>query len=164
MTLKQPSKKKSTPRLKNRPRLPRAKNKPARKRRSNTIARHIEKLYGTVYCPALRANVAFNRKTSKRESVVHSSGDRDSTLFALNIELLLQTATIADRLDPKPGNKQQAPFCKMIILEQKIKGHGTARIVVGKYKPDYQPRISNYCHYCVTRWNIKKGPVKRRGD
>ena len=52
----------------------------------------------------------------------------------------------------------------MIVLEQKTKKHGTARIVVGKYKPDYQPRISNYYHYCVTRWNIKKGPVKRRGD
>lgn len=163
MPRKQPSRKKATPRLKNRPRLPRAKNKPSIKRRERVVARHIEQLYGTVYCPALRANVAFNRKTSKREAVTHSVGDRDSTLFALNIEQLLQTATIVDRLAPKPGNKTQAPFCKMIILEQKIKGHGIARIVIGKYKPNYQPRISNYCHYCVTRWNIKKEPVKRRG-
>ena len=108
--------------------------------------------------------MAFKRKTSRKEAMQQSSGDHDSTLFVLNIEQLLKTATIVNRQSPKPGNRQQAPFCKMIILEQKIKGHGTARIVVGKYKPDYQPRISNYCHYCVTRWNIKKGHVKRRGD
>lgn len=64
-------------------------SKHAIKRRERVVARHIENLYGTVYCPALRANVAFNRKTSKREAVTHSVGDRDSSLFALNIEQLL---------------------------------------------------------------------------
>lgn len=155
MTRKQPSKKKSSPRLRTQPRLPKAKNKPARKKRVDFITRHIESLYGTVYCPALRANVAFNRKTSKREAISHSSGDRDSTLFALNIEQLLQTASIVDRLPPKPGNKQQVPFCQMIIMEQKIKGLGTARITIGKYKPGYNLVEAPYCHYCVTRWKYK---------
>jgi len=157
MTRKQPSKKKSTPRLRTQPRLPKAKCKAAIRQREHVVARHIESLYGTIYCPALRAKVAFNRKTSKREAVTHSVGDRDSTLFTLNIEQLLQTASIVDRLPPKSGNKQQAPFCKMIILEQKIKGHGTARIVIGKYKPDVRDTIASYCHYCVTRWIIRKG-------
>lgn len=131
-------------------------SKHAIKRRERVVARHIENLYGTVYCPALRANVAFNRKTSKREAVTHSVGDRDSSLFALNIEQLLQTATLVDRLNPKPGNKQQSPFCQMIVLEQKIKKHGTARIVIGKYKPGYNLAAAPYCHYCVTRWRINK--------
>ena len=156
MTRKQPSKKKSTPRLKNRPRLPRAKNKPSIKQRKRVVARHIEQLYGTGYCPALRANVAFNSKTSRKEAKQHSSGDRDSALFALNIEQLLQTATIVDRLDPKPGNKTQTPFCQMIILEQKIKRHGTARITIGKFKTGYNLSSAPYCHYCVTRWRINK--------
>lgn len=156
MPRKQPSRKKVTPRLKNSPRLPRAKNKPAIKRRERVVARHIEQLYGTVYCPALRANVAFNSKTSRKEAKQHSSGDSDSALFALNIEQLLQTATIVDRLDPKPGNKTQSPFCQMIILEQKIKRHGTARITIGKYRPNYPDKMAPYCHYCVTRWVLYK--------
>jgi hypothetical protein len=156
MTRKQPSKKKSSPRLRTQPRLPKAKSKAAIRQREHVVARHIESLYGTIYCPALRSKVAFNRKTSKREAIAHSSGDRDSTLFVLNIEQLLQTASIVDRLPPKPGNKQQAPFSKMIILEQKIKGHGTAKIVIGRYKPNYPDKSAPYCHYCVTRWNIIK--------
>ena len=156
MTRKQPSKKKSSPRLRTQPRLPKAKSKAAIRQREHVVARHIESLYGTIYCPALRAKVAFNRKTSKREAVTHSVGDRDSSLFTLNIEQLLQTASIVDHLPPKPGNKQQAPFSKMIILEQKIKKHGTARIVIGKYQPGYNLAAAPYCHYCVTRWKINK--------
>lgn len=156
MPNKKPSEKKLTPRLKNRPKMPRSKGKPAVKRREKTVARHIEQLYGTVYCPALRANVAFNKRTSRREAKQHSAGDRDSALFALNIEQLLQTATLVDRRPAKPGNKSQSPFSEMVILEQKIKRHGTARITIGKYKPEYPDTAAPYCHYCVTRWIINK--------
>lgn len=154
--MRKPSKKKQTPRLQNRPKMPRARTKPAIKRRENVVSRHIEQLYGRVYCPALRANVAFNNRTSRREARQHSTGDRDSALFAVNIEQLLQTATLVDRKPTKPGNKTQAPFCEMMILEQKIKRHGTARITIGKYKPGYPDIVAPYCHYCVTRWNINK--------
>ena len=138
-------------------------SKHAIKRRERVVARHIENLYGTVYCPALRANVAFNRKTSRKEAMQHSSGDHDSTLFVLNIEQLLKTATIVNRQASKPGNRQQAPFSEMVILEQKIKGYGKAKIVLGKYKPDYPDKSAPYCHYCVTRWSVtKKERVKPR--
>lgn len=156
MPRRQPSRKKKTPRLQKRPKMPRAKTKPAIKRREKTVSRHIEQLYGRVYCPALRANVAFNRRTSSKEARAHSAGDRDSALFAVNIEQLLQTATVVDRLPTKPGNKSQAPFCEMVVLEQKIKRHGTAKITIGKYKPDYKDTAASYCHYCVTRWNLRK--------
>ncbi len=44
------------------------------------------------------------------EMLTHSVGYRDSTMFALNIEQLLKTASIVDRLPPKLGNKQLAPY------------------------------------------------------
>ena len=142
------------------PAPPGGRSKHAIKRCERVVARHIENLYRTVYCPALRANVAFNRKTSRKEAMQHSSGDHDSTLFVLKIEQLLKTATIVNRQSPKPGNRQQAPFSEMVILEQKIKGYGKAKIVIGKYKPDYPDKSAPYCHYCVTRWGVTK---KREG-
>ena len=50
----------------------------------------------------------------------------------------------------------QSPFCQMIVLEQKTKKHGTARIVIGKYKLGYNLAATPYCHNCVTRWRINK--------
>lgn len=127
------------------------------------IKKHVTKLYGVQYCPALNANVAFVNHPTKSEMMHHSSKNADSTLFAVNIEHLLKIATIIERKDPKPNNKSQSIFSDIFILEAKVKGavaskakgHGTAKITIGKLKEGTMAGTV-YCQYCVTRKSMKK--------
>lgn len=144
----------------NRPSVTKPRTSKAIPKRRKAVAAHVRSLYGTTYCPALGAFVAFNRKTSLREAQTHSVGDRDSTVMLLNIEDLLKIATKVDTLKPKPNIKQQRSFEDMIILSAKVYKMGTARITIGKYKPDVVADAP-YCHYCVTRWSVRKHGRKK---
>lgn len=141
--------------LKDKDHLPRSNNSRSGTIRKKKIEKHVKELHGTVFCPGLNADVAFVNHPSTKEMIHHSSKSKDSTLFALNIEKLLKKAKVVKMVDPKKGDKSQQKFYKMIILEQKVKGHGTAKIVVGKYR---RKKLfgTKYCQYCVTRKYISK--------
>lgn len=159
---KKPSKKKTGRVIpKNRPAVTKPRTRKAIPARRKAVIAHVVSLYGSVYCPALGASVAFNRKTSLREAQTHSVGDRESAVMLLNIEDLLKVATKVDNLKPKPNVKQQRSFEEMIILSAKVYRMGTARITIGKYKSDVIADAP-YCHYCVTRWSVRKhGAIKK---
>ena len=88
-------------------------------------------------------NVRF---LSINETVHHASMSYLSTLAVLQLDLILKTAhQVGKPVKPKPDNKNQADFSKILIMECQLIGIGTAKLTVGVKK---KSRMK--IQYCIT--------------
>lgn len=140
--------------VKNTPEIPHKKTKAAARIRKNIISTHIQSIYGTVYCPELDADVAFNKTVSNVETRYRASGSRKSTLLAVNIEALIPHAVKLYE-GPAKANGQQKEFCRMHVLIAAVRGVGYAKITIGEYA-DSSLSKAPYCHYCVTGISLRQ--------
>ena len=77
-------------------------------------------------------NVRF---LSINETVHHASMSYLSTLAVLQLDLILKNAyQVGKPQEPKPDNKNQSEFSKMLIMECPLVGIGTAKLTVGVKK------------------------------
>ena len=98
-----------------------------------------------VYNPHLKdyINVRF---LSINETVHHASMSYLSTLAVLQLDLILRNAIqVGKPQKPKPDNKNQSEFYKMIIMECPLIGIGTAKLTVGVKK-----KTGMKIQYCIT--------------
>ena len=68
-----------------------------------------------------------------------------STLAVLQLDAILQNAKLSFVDKPKPGNKQQSKFEKMIGMEYSCPGIGDVQLMVGVRKRDKMK-----IQYCIT--------------
>ena len=78
-----------------------------------------------------------------------------STLAVLQLDAILQNAIVRYVDKPKPGNKQQAKFERMLGMEYYCPGIGEARLMVGVRKRD-----KTKIQYCITAIT----PVLEKGN
>ncbi len=77
-------------------------------------------------------NVRF---LSINETIHHASMSYLSTLAVLQLDLILKTAhQVGKPVKPKPDNKNQADFSKILIMECPLIGIGIAKLTVGVKK------------------------------
>jgi len=78
----------------------------------------------------------------------HSSKSYQSTLTVLELGYVLKNAILIAKDDPKPGNKSQKRFVKMLLMEcivPKLRPHViTAKLTVGVR------RTGRHLQYCLT--------------
>ena len=88
-------------------------------------------------------NVRF---LSINETVHHASMSYLSTLAVLQLDLILRNAIqVGKPQKPKPDNKNQSEFSKMIIMECLLIGIGIAKLTVGVKK-----KTGMKIQYCIT--------------
>ena len=88
-------------------------------------------------------NVRF---LSINETIHHASMSYLSTLAVLQLDLILKTAhQVGKPAKPKPNNKNQADFSKILIMECHLIGIGTAKLTVGVKK-----KTGMKIQYCIT--------------
>ena len=88
-------------------------------------------------------NVRF---LSINETIHHASMSYLSTLAVLQLDLVLKTARQGRKpVNPKPDNKNQADFSKILIMECPLIGIGTAKLTVGVKK-----KSGMKIQYCIT--------------
>ena len=88
-------------------------------------------------------NVRF---LSINETIHHASMSYLSTLAVLQLDLILKTAhQVGKPAKPKPNNKNQADFSKILIMECPLIGIGTAKLTVGVKK-----KTGMKIQYCIT--------------
>ena len=76
----------------------------------------------------------------------HASMSYLSTLAVLQLDLILKTAhQIGKPVKPKPDNKNQADFSKILIMECPLICIGTAKLTVGVKK-----KTGMKIQYCIT--------------
>jgi len=91
-------------------------------------------------------NVRF---LSINETIHHASMSYLSTLAVLQLDLILKNAyQVGKPQDPKPDNKNQSEFSKMLIMECPLVGIGTAKLTVGVKK-----KTGMKIQYCITAIN-----------
>lgn len=71
------------------------------------------------------------RQVSIEEAKEHSSKSYKSTLAFIKIDEVLAKAIKETTVMPKPGNKNQSKFEKLILMSHKIEGIGTIKLTVG---------------------------------
>ena len=88
-------------------------------------------------------NVRF---LSINETIHHASMSYLSTLAVLQLDLILKTAhQVGKPVKPKPDNKNQADFSKILIMECPLIGIGTAKLTVG-----VKNKTGMKIQYCIT--------------
>lgn len=88
-------------------------------------------------------NVRF---LSINETIHHASMSFLSTLAVLQLDLILKNAyQVGKPQEPKPDNKNQNEFSKMLIMECPLVGIGTAKLTVGVKK-----KTGMKIQYCIT--------------
>ena len=92
---------------------------------ANWIAEHPDK---RIWNASLKAFIQI-KYASINETVGHASFSYASTEAVLNMTEILSNAKVADKWPPKYNDKNQKPYCKMILLRWK-----TYRLIVGKQK------------------------------
>lgn len=104
------------------------------------------------YCNAIGDYVYFIKKSIK-ETMEHAAGDARSTLFAANLDSILEGAVKIRNLIP--NSKGQRAFSKIHLLICPIKRYGYAKVTIGElHKPFKQG--AKYVHYCVTAISLRE--------
>ena len=97
-----------------------------------------------MYNADLAENIYINH-TSLVETAGRASLTYLSTLAVLQLDAILQNAKLSFVDKPKPGNKQQSKFEKMLGMEYSCPGIGDVQLMVGVRKRD---KMKN--QYCIT--------------
>ena len=97
-----------------------------------------------MYNADLAENIYINH-TSLVETAGRASLTYLSTLAVLQLDAILQNAKLSFVDKPKPGNKQQSKFEKMIGMEYSCPGIGDVQLMVGVRKRDKMK-----IQYCIT--------------
>lgn len=92
----------------------------------------------------LKENIYINH-TSLIETAGRASLTYLSTLAVLQLDAILQNAKLQFVDKPKPGNKHQAKFEKMLGMQYSCPGIGDVRLMVGVRKRD-----KTKIQYCIT--------------
>ena len=88
-------------------------------------------------------NVRF---LSINETIHHASMSYLSTLAVLQLDLILKTAhQVGKPVKPKPDNKNQADFSKILIMECPLIGIGIAKLTV-----EVKKKTGMKIQYCIT--------------
>lgn len=115
-----------------------------KKWKKDWLAAHPGQKEPRVYNYSLR-NYIYITKLSKRETTYQATWRVMSTNMVKNhFDEILKYAIKVDEVKPK-ANKNQSGFSKLIIMERKIKGVGTAKLTVGVRICD-----GNNEQYCIT--------------
>ena len=92
------------------------------------------------------------RFLSINETIHHASRSYLSTLAVLQIDMVLKEACqVGKSVRPKPDNKNQADFSRMILMECPLIGIGVAKMTVGVKR-----KTGQKIQYCITAIEIKK--------
>ena len=97
-----------------------------------------------MYNADLAENIYINH-TSLVETAGRASLTYLSTLAVLQLDAILQNAKLSFVDKPKPGNKQQSKFEKMLGMEYSCPGIGDVQLMVGVRKRDKMK-----IQYCIT--------------
>ena len=85
------------------------------------------------------------RMVSIVETSEHAAKSYLSTLAVLQLDALLTGARKVSLKKPKPGNKNQQPFERIMIMEYDLVGIGTVKMTVGVRR-----RTQEKVQYCIT--------------
>ena len=85
------------------------------------------------------------RMVSIVETSEHAAKSYLSTLAVLQLDAILVGARMVSQRKTKPGNKNQQPFERMLIMEYKLVGIGTVKMTVGVRR-----RTQEKVQYCIT--------------
>ena len=97
-----------------------------------------------MYNADLAENIYINH-TSLVETAGRASLTYLSTLAVLQLDAILQNAKLSFVDKPKPSNKQQSKFEKMLGMEYSCPGIGDVQLMVGVRKRDKMK-----IQYCIT--------------
>ena len=104
------------------------------------------------YCNALGNYVYFIKKSIK-ETIEHAAGDAKSTLFAANVDAIIDGAVKIRCLTP--NSKGQRAFSKIHLLICPIRHYGYAKLTIGELHTPFK-QGAKYVHYCVTAVSLKE--------
>ena len=90
------------------------------------------------------------RMVSIIETSEHASKSYLSTLAVLQLDSILIGAKKVSIKKTKPGNKNQQPFERIMIMEYELTGIGTVKMTVGVRK-----RTREKVQYCITAIDSK---------
>lgn len=90
------------------------------------------------------------RMVSIIETSEHASKSYLSTLAVLQLDSILVGARKVSIRKTKPGNKNQKPFERIMIMEYELTGIGTVKMTVGVRK-----RTREKVQYCITAIDSK---------
>ena len=90
------------------------------------------------------------RMVSIIETSEHASKSYLSTLAVLQLDSILVGARKVSIKKTKPGNKNQQPFERIMIMEYELTGIGTVKMTVGVRK-----RTREKVQYCITAIDSK---------
>ena len=79
------------------------------------------------------------------ETSEHAAKSYLSTLAVLQLDTILTGARKVSLKKPKPGNKNQQPFERIMIMEYDLVGIGTVKMTVGVRR-----RTQEKVQYCIT--------------
>ena len=85
------------------------------------------------------------RMVSIVETSEHAAKSYLSTLAVLQLDAILVGARMVSQRKTKPGNKNQQPFERMLIMEYGLVGIGTVKMTVGVRR-----RTQEKVQYCIT--------------
>lgn len=85
------------------------------------------------------------RMVSIVETSEHAAKSYLSTLAVLQLDAILTGARKVSIKKPKPGNKNQQPFERIMIMEYDLVGIGTVKMTVGVRR-----RTQEKVQYCIT--------------
>ena len=85
------------------------------------------------------------RMVSIVETSEHAAKSYLSTLAVLQLDAILTGARKVSLKKPKPGNKNQQPFERIMIMEYDLVGIGTVKMTVGVRR-----RTQEKVQYCIT--------------
>ena len=85
------------------------------------------------------------RMVSIVETSEHAAKSYLSTLAVLQLDAILVGARMVSQRKTKPGNKNQQPFERMLIMEYELVGIGTVKMTVGLRR-----RTQEKVQYCIT--------------
>ena len=85
------------------------------------------------------------RMVSIVETSEHAAKSYLSTLSVLQLDAILTGARKVSLKKPKPGNKNQQPFERIMIMEYDLVGIGTVKMTVGVRR-----RTQEKVQYCIT--------------
>ena len=85
------------------------------------------------------------RMVSIVQTSEHAAKSYLSTLAVLQLDAILVGARMVSQRKTKPGNKNQQPFERMLIMEYELVGIGTVKMTVGVRR-----RTQEKVQYCIT--------------
>ena len=91
------------------------------------------------------------RMVSIVETSEHAAKSYLSTLAVLQLDSILMGAKQVSVRKPKPGNKNQKPFERILVMEYELFGIGTVKMTVGVRR-----KTREKVQYCITAINNKE--------